>query len=228
MKGVRTMRATMTIAGLYNYNPELFDGMRHNIPEGVQLEAVRYAILQNCGDLQAVIPNADLLVTLITAWSYRKSRGWTRYQAAISTQYSPLENYDRIEETSEDETGTSGSTTESTGTDSRNRNNTETRNLTDEHQVSAFNQTTTYSPQYKDTHTGTDANSGGESGRSTVNSEGSGEYARNRVLETRTHGNIGVTTSQQMLTSELELTPLLDIYTRIADDFKREFCVMVY
>ena len=41
------------------------------------------------------------------------------------------------------------------------------------------------------------------------------------------YGNIGVTTSQQMALSELELRET-NIYDYITESFKREFCVMVY
>lgn len=44
----------------------------------------------------------------------------------------------------------------------------------------------------------------------------------------RAHGNIGVTTSQQMLASELDLVPRLSIIDYIADDFKIEFCLYMY
>ena len=49
-----------------------------------------------------------------------------------------------------------------------------------------------------------------------------------RTPALRTHGNIGVTTSQQMLTSELDLIPRLDLIDYIADDFKSEFCLYIY
>lgn len=44
----------------------------------------------------------------------------------------------------------------------------------------------------------------------------------------RTHGNIGVTTSQQMLEQELALAPKLCIDDYIIDSFKRRFCLVVY
>lgn len=46
--------------------------------------------------------------------------------------------------------------------------------------------------------------------------------------ELRSHGNIGVTTSQQMLASELDIIPRLDLIDYIADDFKAEFCLLMY
>ena len=42
------------------------------------------------------------------------------------------------------------------------------------------------------------------------------------------HGNIGVTTSQQMLQSELDLIPSLDVIDFIADDFHQEFNLLMY
>lgn len=46
--------------------------------------------------------------------------------------------------------------------------------------------------------------------------------------ELRSHGNIGVTTSQQMLAAELDIVPRLDLIDYIADDFKAEFCLLIY
>ena len=46
--------------------------------------------------------------------------------------------------------------------------------------------------------------------------------------ESHIHGNIGVTTSQQMLQSELEISEKLNIYDYIVQEFKRRFCILVY
>ena len=43
-----------------------------------------------------------------------------------------------------------------------------------------------------------------------------------------TYGNIGVTTSQQMLEAELNIVTKLDLINYIADDFRNEFCLDVY
>ena len=49
-----------------------------------------------------------------------------------------------------------------------------------------------------------------------------------RTTLSHIHGNIGVTTSQQMLESELELAGKLNIYNIIIDSFKNRFCLLVY
>lgn len=50
----------------------------------------------------------------------------------------------------------------------------------------------------------------------------------NEHFTSRIHGNIGVTTSQQMLESEINLRLNNNIYNMISDIFCREFCIMVY
>lgn len=45
------------------------------------------------------------------------------------------------------------------------------------------------------------------------------------TVNSRVHGNIGVTTSAQMLTQELDILPKLNIYENIANMFYSEFCI---
>ena len=45
--------------------------------------------------------------------------------------------------------------------------------------------------------------------------------------KSRVHGNIGVTTNQQMLTQEMDMRKT-DIYSIICNEFKRKFCICVY
>lgn len=49
-----------------------------------------------------------------------------------------------------------------------------------------------------------------------------------RETESHIHGNIGVTTSQQMLESELMIAPKLNIINYIIESFKNRFCLQVY
>ena len=61
---------------------------------------------------------------------------------------------------------------------------------------------------------------------------GSSNSKGNSTLDTQRtsniKGNIGVTTSQQMLNQELDLAPRTNIYQYISDSFKNRFCLMVY
>ena len=51
-----------------------------------------------------------------------------------------------------------------------------------------------------------------------------GDVTRNN----HTSGNIGVTTSQQMLEQEIELSAKLNVIKMIVDSFKERFCLLVY
>ena len=48
-----------------------------------------------------------------------------------------------------------------------------------------------------------------------------------RSIERRTHGNIGVTTNQEMIEAELKLRRY-DIYNIISNEFLDKFCIGVY
>ena len=64
-----------------------------------------------------------------------------------------------------------------------------------------------------------------ESNSNTRTDNSSEKTSSNRIG--RAHGNIGVTTSQQMLQSELDIAKW-NIYEQITDLFLSEFCIMVY
>ena len=51
-----------------------------------------------------------------------------------------------------------------------------------------------------------------------------------RTLSHSAHlaGNIGITTSQQMVTDEINLSAMLDLTALIVKNFKAEFCLLVY
>lgn len=54
--------------------------------------------------------------------------------------------------------------------------------------------------------------------------EHEGQSARSLLA----YGNIGVTTSQEMLTQELELAKIIEVVPIIIESFKNRFCLMVY
>ena len=66
------------------------------------------------------------------------------------------------------------------------------------------------------------------SGQTEENSSGSGNSKLVADRTSNVSGNIGVTTSQQMLNQELDIAPRTDIYKYISESFKTRFCLMVY
>lgn len=91
---------------------------------------------------------------------------------------------------------------------------TETRNLKSKADAEALNQVTGYNSD-----TMRDAEK--------TTSNGSGEDTGTITREREEHGNIGVTTTQQMIREEREIADY-SLYQLIIDDFKTRFCIMVY
>lgn len=147
-----------------------------------------------------------------------------------------------------------GSSTDN-GTDTTNAtiNNTSTGSTTignqlnsDETQVSAFN-SSTYSPSEKVTSTAggrsdsmagtnnttndttlTKRNTGTTTGTTVEEITDNGNSSNDSEHEGHMYGNIGVTTSQQMLKEEMTLWATIDIYREAAEMFVSEFCMPVY
>lgn len=213
--------ARLTLWGIYQYDKTLFDGIV--LPTGIDKENLVAEIMKNSGDLYPYHQSYEYLKRNINFWFARRLFDFGRMYEALRMEYSPIENYDRKENISRDyensgsdkESTTLGSTTTSTNIGSNDNEN----------KVSAYNESD-YTNREKDT----------QSYKSTVTNSGSGtdttqtEYGlkRKEVEDIRVHGNIGVTTSQQMIESELSLRAKYDIYKIIAKEFEREFLVQIY
>ena len=170
------------------------------VPEGVDLAELKNNILYECSGLELTIPTPDLFKICTSSWCRRKARSWERALASMTAQYNPIHNYDRNETISEAETGSSGHSGELSSTT--------------EEKTAAFN-ASTY--QAKDRIT------------NDQDSESSATYGKNHQHISHVSGNIGVTTSQQMIEAEQKLAENgLNIYQFITRDFKREFTLMVY
>lgn len=203
------MSATMTLIGLYNYQDDLFDDL--SLPEGIDKQTFIDNLLLRSGDFQLLYPNGDFMKPAIGAWGRKWLATFTRWVSALSIEYDPLENYDRREEwqdtvnakTSGSASGSTGGTTGSTTTNS----------------VSAYDGGTAYTPKDQTVLSGTDS--------STSSSTSSSQENRGAKHEGRTHGNIGVTSSQQLLVSELDLG-YWNLYERMIGLFLTEFVLPIY
>lgn len=104
-----------------------------------------------------------------------------------------------------------------------NYNRTENWNQTDTGSSSASGSNT-------DTHKVTGYNSEDWEGQTQdeAYSSGNGNSSLQSYHFSNVKGNIGVTTSQQMLNQELDVASRTDIYQYISRSFKNRFCLMVY
>ena len=213
--------ARLTLWGIYQYDKTLFDDIV--LPAGIDKDNLISDIMRNSGDLYPYHQVPEYLKRNINYWFARRLFDFERMYEALRVEYSPIENYDRKENTTRNyensgtdkESTTLGSTTTSTNIGSNDNEN----------KVSAYNESD-YTNREKDT----------QSYNSTLTNTGSGtdtkqtEYGlkRKEVEDIRVHGNIGITTSQQMIESEMSLRAKYDVYKIISREFEREFLVQVY
>ena len=229
--------ARLTLWGIYQYDKTLFDNIV--LPEGIDKDNLVSDIMRNSGDLYPYHQVPEYLKKNITFWFSRRLFDFDRMYQSLRMEYSPIENYDRIEDIKREykDSGTdteiltlgSSTTSSHTGTDTDSTQG----GGSNEKGVSAYNEDG-YTNREKDTETHNSNNT--QTYNSTVTNTGSGsdktqtDYGKQRTEteNTRIHGNIGVTTSQQMIESEMSLRAKYDIYKIISREFEREFLVQIY
>lgn len=201
----------------------VFDNM--TLPAGIALADVVDHIVYKYGDAPLFTPDPAVMKYYIAKWSGRRLPLWNRYKAAIETQYKPLDNYNMKEKnklTHGKKTTYSGSVTDGTsGTIKVEQDDTTTNSI-------AADNSSTFQ---NDSQTVLD----GETNTSFTNYQQTRSFTNRAdtdsgtdLTEIERSGNIGVTTSQQMLAAELDLVPRLDLIDYIATDWHDEFCLSIY
>ena len=188
-------------------------------------------------------PNPVVAKPIIGIWSSKEKPYWDRVYAASLLEYNPIENYRRTEtESIEDDrteqhsgtdtqtsTGSETNTGSSTSTDTNSGTDTETNSVTgyDSNSFVAHDKSemahghvlqNQASGNNTNTHNGSNSMQHGEK----IVHDGTTERS---VLA---YGNIGVTTSQDMLTQEMEIAKIINVIPIIIESFKNRFCLMVY
>ena len=293
--------AMLTLMGLYNYDSTLFDSMV--IPTGLNRQQVINNIVLETAELEVVYPSPGFMKTAINLWSNTRLFTWERIYRTSLLEYNPIENYNRTEtETTENSRQHSGSdtttntrqhsgadttaeTTSNEGTASGTSTTTNsggpTKTTTNEiaaydsaslvthdksTETTIINDTSAVSTETESSEDGTRnstlthgekiADSGSVTHGEKIEDSGSvthgekiqdsgsvthgeqiadsGSFTHGEKIvdafsrESHVSGNIGVTTSQQMAISELEVAEKFNVIDYITQDFKRRFCVLVY
>ena len=234
------MRATLSMIGLYNWDPSIFDTME--LPAGLDRDAVISAILLDSMDLEVLYPDPEYMKFALANYSKRRIDVWNKLYSTTKLEYNPIWNKDgMITETEEvsrtgDTSGTSNTTKASSGksntttaTNGSSSGNSETNTY-----VFGFNESSgAQSGRTTESGAGTSSGNSTENGTSSGNSTENGTSSENRRdNEKRTYtrseqGNIGVTTTQQMIKEEREVDDF-SIIDYIAKDILHKMCILVY
>lgn len=223
------MEARLTISGLNQYRPDIFDDLELPTPPvnaasiGLQADQLRAAwtidktdfinflCLETMG-MSVAYPDSDFMKLAIGTWSRSHIHEWQRMFDTLFFKYNPLWNKDG--KVTESGTDTHAQTETDTGTGSGTGSSTTTGNT---HGYNATDPVWTPSDQ-------TQSSSESETETSSTHTDN----GTNTFSHTRTEqGNIGVTMSQELIEREREMAKF-SIEEYIANEFKKTFCLMIW
>lgn len=200
--------ASLSILGLYNYDPSIFDGFR--VPGTLDKETVVDTLCLDLAELSLVYPEAETMKQAIKIWTDLHFKEWSDLEETLYYDYNPIWNVDGTETESRnlkikrDRRGKD--TVSNSGSD------------TNVNQVAGYNAEEFVNRQ-KDTTT---------YGGKNETAYASGEDVGDTGTITRTRGgNIGVTKTQELIEAQREVVQF-NVTDVIIKSFKRKFCVMVY
>lgn len=200
--------AKITLFGMYKWmqlnDNDLFAGL--DVPTGIDKQTLINTILTNGGEFETLYADADFMKDMIGLWSDKWQRTMQKWYEALAIDYNPLENYDRMEEWADNKLE------HAVASDASNQSG--SGNVT--------NQKSAYDGTGYQNHDKADSTSSGTN-NATTNTIAQGSSTHGG----RTHGNIGVTTSQQMLQAQLDVVRF-NLYNEIADVFLMELCIYTY
>lgn len=209
------MRTIIPIATLYDYDNSIFTNI---YVKGVSKDQLIEHFLLSYGDLTPVYQDPKYLRRHVT--SVARSLQWSidHLWEVTQLEYNPIENYDRMENWTDNGKGTFQKGKVHTEETYQKGTATTTFGKVSDvtHKVAAFNSST---PEVANTDNVTDSGSDTQSfGADTSHgcvTNGSDESTTNGTHEGRIHGNIGVTTSQQMIQQEIDLTKAYNFLDKV-------------
>ena len=220
----------MNLMNQVEFLPTLLDGV--TLPtDDLDTELLKSVIVERCGLLEPLYSEPETMKEVISIWFRSHSWNIERIINLIKTKYSPLENYDRHEDLERGKSDTRNRT-EATP-ENRTQEYSETGDVTNneetERTVAAFN-TSAYTPADKtvrDARTQTETG-GSTEGSTTGNLTGTEAGNENEHAINYIHGNIGVTTSQAMFLSEVDLLGGFNAYQFIAEMFSKDLMLSIW
>lgn len=208
--------AKITLIGMQSfmkaYNKDLFELL--TLPAGIDKETLVDNILIKSSEFEVLYSDPELLHDIIGVFSKKWERTFSKWYEALNIEYNPLENYDRNEDWNEN-----GTTSNNTSNNAESYMN-DSGSSTSTNKVSAYNSN---SFQNDSENMGVNSSNTNSNTAFTGNENGS----NSNIRKGHVHGNIGVTTSQQMLQSELDIA-LWNLYEHITDLLLKEVCILVY
>jgi len=220
--------AKITLIGMAKWledgGDDLFAQM--TLPAGINRQTFIDTVLMRGGEFEILYAEPSTMQYAIGAWSRKWQHTLEKWSEVLQIEYNPLENYDRRESWSDAKTGNENRTGSRTESGSSSDTAVTNGSSTNENQRAAFD-SASYSPVEQDTNTSQNSSSGASVTNANGTESENKSNAESALHEGRTHGNIGVTTSQQMLQAEWEVAKL-NVYENASELFLTELCIYTY
>lgn len=181
-------------------------------------EDLTYTLIRRHGNAFPLITDSSALKLASDSWWKTHKNAIKKIIDALYAEYNPIENYDKTE----DITRTNKGTRKDVGNETNDINIVHTISENEKLNVSAFD-SENYQPKEENTTSGT--NTDKHDAKNNKTNTQTDDFTE--TLKNRTHGNIGVTTNQQMIESELQLR-ITNVYDRIIDSWAYDFTLGIY
>jgi len=228
---------------------DMFEGCA--VPAPLDMQRVRGAIVMRCGLLTPLFSEPEVQKAATQQFFFENQWNFEHIVKVMLAEYSPIEN---VAEWRKEKTKTGGADTLTitrnssethSGTDSRDvqergtTTDSESGSTTSTNEISAEN-ATTYQADNKNTlaHGKTDTTTHGKgltdalTHGETIQHGGTDTHKQDKDSttehEVNRHGNIGVTTNQDMINQELNLLERFNPYRFIADLYEKELIIGLY
>lgn len=204
-------KATLSILGLLTWDGTILDSFDTiGAPLAMESQNIKNEIIFQCSQLELMYPDLDFMKAEIQNWIAHRKSEWVKIYNALNAEYNPIHNYDRTEEIEDTEKVTETETSGETGSNSANGTITGAN--------SSFDSADLYTNRKDES---------AETNSSEVNRTGNRGRDGSRGRNAHIYGNIGVTKTQEMIESEINLRKI-DISDIIADEFKYRYCILIY
>lgn len=249
------MRATLSLMGMYEYDHTILDFFHYPDKwETADKDVFVNKLLLDTAELEILYPDADIFKMAIKYWSSAEVQNWNKLYDTTVLDYNPIWNKNgtvtviekhiknnNYTDVTDGKIADHSSTIGNQNTDTSGKENIDTTNKTNEkNYVFGFNSedaaqsgetvTDDAGNTKTDRSENSKTNSSAKTDATTTNNTSfkhdekeniGGEYTRTE------QGNIGITTTQQMINEEREVDKF-NLMDYIIDRFKQRFCLLVY
>ena len=252
------MSAWISILGLYEYDPTIFDGLILPTAADITTDAEKVAnpwvpdkqdfvnyICMELAEVGLVYGSAPVMASMIAVWSKVHIHEWIELYNTLLYKYNPIWNVDGIEKETRDLDGKNERTADLDTTDTRTYTN-----LTDDHSYTNLKDTqtgsiehditgydaNTYSPNTRDNYnqvanerTGSEKFTRNGEDKNVQNIDGTDKwYTEDNGTITKERSGNIGVTMTQAMIREQREIVQFNLYEYMLQSFKKQFCVMVY